>query len=240
VPQFAILMAALTAVAAFPQSALFTLDRIDVVGAVALAPDDVIRLAGVRVGERLFAVDARGAAARLVAHPRVRTAAVRVKPPRSAVIAIVERVPLLALVVDERAMLVDEDLRVVAVVAIGAGTAGLPDVVDRGPGAVLTASPGDVVSPGGGAAAGRARGAPPPWLRIELARIVVSTGPELTLITRAGLTIRAGSPAGLADRLARLPQVLHALRARGVRAATVDLRYAGSIVVTPATGGDVR
>jgi cell division septal protein FtsQ len=240
VPQFVILMAALTAVAAFPQSALFTVDRIDVVGAVAIARDDVVRLAGLRAGERLFAIDARRVAARLEAHPRVRTAVVRLRPPRSAVIAIVERVPVFTLIVDERGVLVDENLKVVAVVTAGGSTTGLPEVVDRSPGAVLTARPGDVVASAGVAAVRAALSDMPAWLGSDLARIVVNVGPDLTLITRTGLTIRAGSPAGLAARLSRLPQVLDALRARGVRAATLDLRYAGSIVVTPATGGDVR
>ena len=231
-------MAGLIAAAAFPQSALFTLDRVDVRGATVLTSDEVITVAGLHVGERLFSIDASRAARRLEGHPRIKAAAVRVKPPRSALITIIERRPLFALAVGDHALLVDEELLVVATAPASAPRAGLPEVIDRD--AVRLARPGEAVPSRGASAALAALAELPPWLRAEVVRIIVDAGSDLTLVTRAGLQIRAGTPAGLADRLAQLPQVLEALRARGVRVVTIDLRYAGSFVVMPAPGGDGR
>jgi len=231
-------MAGLLAAAAFPQSALFTLDRVDVTGATVLTSDEVITVAGLHVGERLFSIDASRAARRLEGHPRIKTAAVRVKPPRAALITIIERRPMFALVVGDHTLLVDEELLVVATAPASAPRAGLPEVIDRD--TVRLTRPGEAVPSRGASAALAALAAVPPWLRAEVVRIIVDAGSDLTLVTRAGLQIRAGTPAGLADRLAQLPQVLEALRARGVRVVTIDLRYAGSIVVMPAPGGDGR
>jgi len=229
-------MAVLIAAAAFPQSALFTLERVEVRGATTIAPDEIIALAGVRTGERLFAVDVGQAARRLQAHPRIKTAAVRVRPPRAAIITIVERRPVIALAAGDHALLVDEDLMVVAAVADGRG---LPEVIDRA-GRTPLARPGDHAPSEGARVAVAALALMPLPLRDDVVRIVVAAGPDLTLITRAGLEIRAGGLAGLSDRLAQVPQVLDALRARRLSVAAIDLRYAGSIVVRPTTGGDGR
>ncbi len=229
-------MAVLIAAAAFPQSALFTLERVEVRGATTIAPDEIIALAGVRTGERLFAVDVGQAARRLQAHPRIKTAAVRVQPPRAAIITIVERRPVIALAAGDHALLVDEDLMVVAAVADGRG---LPEVIDRA-GRTPLARPGDHAPSEGARVAVAALPLMPLPLRDDVVRIVVAAGPDLTLITRAGLEIRAGGLAGLSDRLAQVPQVLDALRARRLSVAAIDLRYAGSIVVRPTTGGDGR
>lgn len=241
IPQFAIVMAGLIAAAALPQSALFTLDRVDVQGATVLTSHEVITAAGLRLGERLFSIDATRTAKRLEAHSRIKAATVRVKPPRAALITIIERHPLFALTVGEHALLVDDELMVVATAPASAGQVRLPEVIDRGlVGAASLVRPGNVVLSSGARAAVVGLAQLPSWLRAEVVRIIVDAGSDLTLVTRAGLHIRAGTPAGLADRLAQLPQVLEALRGRGVRVVTIDLRYAGSIVVMPATGGDGR
>jgi hypothetical protein len=80
----------------------------------------------------------------------------------------------------------------------------------------------------------------PAGLEGDVIKIVVAPGADLTLVTRAGLEIRAGAPSGLADRLAQVPGLLAALRARRLTVATIDLRYAGSIVVKPVAGGEAR
>jgi len=231
-------MAGLIAAAALPQSALFTLDRVDVQGATVLASDEIVTAAGLRVGERLFSIDATRTARRLEAHPRIKAATVRLKPPRAAVITIIERHPMIALAAGDHVLLVDEELMVVAAAPASAPRATLPEVIDRG--AVVLARPGQAVLSSGARAALAALTDMPSWLRAEVVRIIVDGGSDLTLVTRAGVQIRAGTPAGLADRLAQLPQVLEVLRGRGVRVVTIDLRYAGSIVVMPATGGDGR
>lgn len=232
-------MAALIAVAALPQSALFTVQRIEVTGAATLSAAEVIALSGLRSAERLFAVDAEAAHRRLSADPRIRAAAVRVRPPRTVTIAVTERRPVAALVVDGGFARMADDL---VIVAVTPDAGGLPEVVDRA-GEIRRIRPGHVVTAEGVRAALAALAVIPPPLAQELARIVVAAGPDLTFVTRAGLEIKAGGLAGLSDRLRQVSPVLDALRARGVRPAALDLRYGGSVVVTPvgATGaGDGR
>jgi cell division protein FtsQ len=235
-PRFAIVMAALLALAAFPQSALFAVDRIEVDGMSALPPDDVAALAGLRRGERLFAVDADGVLRRLRADPRIKDAAVQIRPPGTVRVRIVERRPVIALLVGRAFALLGDDLITIAI-RPEAGT--VPEVVDRIR-AIPWARPGaPVASPGARVAVATLPKIPSP-LRVDLRRLIVSPGPELTMTLRSGLEIRAGGPAGLAERLSEVPRVLAALRAQGVVPAALDLRYTGSIAVTPATEGEGR
>ncbi|MGH2406122.1 MAG: cell division protein FtsQ/DivIB, partial [bacterium] len=241
VARFAIVMTFLLAAAAFPQSALFVVDRIDVVGAVTLQPSAVASLAGVERGRRLFAVRAAEHVRRLRAHPRIKAADVRVQPPDGVVITITERRPVMALGVGGRFALLDDEL---TVVALTDGPAGLPEVEDR------TGRPTTLRRVGARAVSEGARiglaalAAAPPVLRDNLAKIRVMAGPDLTLITWSGLEIRAGGLWGLSGRLAQVPGVLQALAGRGVAPGAIDLRYGGSVVVMPAleeiTEGDGR
>ncbi|MGQ0549587.1 MAG: cell division protein FtsQ/DivIB [Armatimonadota bacterium] len=241
VPRFAIVMAALLSAAAFPQSALFRVERIDVVGAAGLAPAAVIALAGVERGERLFAVRAADHVRRLRAHPRIKTADVQVRPPHTVVISITERRPVVALALADRFALLDDEL---VVVAFTPGAGGLPEVEDRTGRAAIMGRAGTKASSEGARVALVALAAAPSALRGDIARIRVAAGPDLTLIMWNGLEVRAGGLWGLADRLVQFHDVLPGLAARGVAPATIDLRYAGSIVVMPAleeiTGGDGR
>ncbi len=237
VPRFAIVMAALLAAAAFPQSALFSVQRIDVIGATTLPTETIITLTGLRRGQRLFAVRAAEVASRLRGHPRIKAADVRVQPPSGIVITITERRPVMALVLGNRFALLDDALMVVAVAG---GAAGLPEVVDRMGRAAPKVRAGAPALSEGARIALAALAAAPPELRDDVVRIRVAAGPDLTLVTRAGLEIRAGGLSGLTERLTQVPGVLQALRARRVAAAAIDLRYAGSIVVTPVPGGDDR
>ncbi len=234
--RFGIVMAALIALAAFPQSALFTVDRIEVAGAEGLAPEVVAEIAGLRHGERLFAVDSAGALQRLRADPRIRAADVQVKPPRTVSVRIAERRPVVALAVGAQFAVLGDDL---VVVSVGPSGHGVPEVVDRIRPVPWTRAGAPVASRAAQIAIA-VLPAIPGSLRADLARIVVSPGPDLTLVLQSGLEIRAGGPSGIAERLAEVPQVLAALHARGQAAAALDLRYAGSIAVTLATGGEAR
>jgi cell division protein FtsQ len=229
-------MAVLCAAAALPQSSLFTIDRIEVNGAETLDAATVRMLSDLRPGQRLFAVDAAAVATRLAAHPRIASAVVRVRAPHVIIITIVERHPLIALAVGDAFALVDGDLMVVDV---GPDEGELVRVVDR------TARsgwvrPGTRLSADGAKAALIALDNLPAGLQGDVIKIVVAPGPDLTLVTRGGLEIRAGNPSGLADRLAQVPGLIAALRARRLKVATIDLRYAGSIVVKPVGGGEAR
>ncbi len=235
-PRFAIIMAALLALAAFPQSAFFTVDRIEVRGAETIPAAKVVELSGIRRAERLFAVDAAVALRRLRADPRIREAAVLVRPPRSVFINITERRPVAALVAgDGFARVADDNV----VVAITPDSGGLPEIEDRTR-ANVWVRPGHPVASEGMRTALAALSAVPEQLASDLKRIVVTAGLDLTFITRSGLEIRAGGLAGLAERLGLVPRVLDALRAKGVRPASLDLRYGGSVVVRPSGAGDAR
>ncbi len=230
-------MAVLIAAAAFPQSALFTLERIEVLGASTLSPEAVVGLSGLRRGERLFAVNAAAASRRLRAHPRIKAAEVHVRPPHAVAISVTERQPVVALATGDGFALLDRDL---IIVALTGDAAGLPQVTDRLGLPAYRVRAGAPLPSEGARIAVAALAAVPPGLRDEVMKISVAAGPDLILVTRAGLEIRAGGLAGLAERLAQVPGVLEALRARKVAVAAIDLRYAGSIVVKPSLGGDGR
>ncbi len=241
VPRFAILMASLLSAAAFPQSALFRVERIDVVGSATLPPEAVVALAGIERGQRLFAVPAANAIRRLRTHPRIKTADVRVRPPETVAIIITERRPVIALVLGDEFALLDDEL---VAVAVTRGAAGLPEVEDRTGRVITVGRAGTRVSSEGARIALAALAAASPPLRRDVAKIRVAAGPDVTMVTWRGLEIRAGGLWGLADRLAQVQGLLAALAARGVSPAIIDLRYAGSVVVMPAleevTGGDGR
>lgn len=229
-------MAALFAAAALPQSSLFLIDRIDVTGTVALDAPSVRTLSGLRPGQRLFAVDAAAVAARLATHPRIKTAVVRVQPLHGMSIDIVERRPVMAVVVGDAFALVDEDLMVVEV---GPDPGDLVRVIDR-TGHLGWVRPGTRVSSDVGNTALGAVAAVPEPMAADIIQVMVASGPDLTFIMRTGLQIRAGGLSGLSDRLAQVPGLLAALRVRRLSVASIDLRYAGSIVVKPLPGGEAR
>jgi cell division septal protein FtsQ len=229
-------MAALFALAALPQSSLFLIERIDVDGGTTLDAAAVRSMAGLHLGQRLFTVNADAVAARLRAHPRVKTADVRIRPLNAVVITFTERRPLVALTAGDRFALIDEDLMVVDV---SASPGSLVQVVDR-TGRSGWARPGTPAPPDALRAAFAAIAAVPEALRPLVVRIIVAPGPDLTFVTRTGLEVRAGGLPGLSGRLAQVPALLAALRARQMSVASIDLRYAGSIVVRPLAGGEAR
>ena len=231
IPRFGVVMAALLAVATFPQSAVFAVDRIEVIGAASMSPSAIAALAGVQHGQRLFAVPAVQATARLRAYPRIRTANVRVRPPGAVVITVTERLPAIALVAGSRFALLDEQL---TLVALSKDPEGLIVVEDRLGRAAPLLRVGSPVASESARLALAALAATPRNLRGEVILLSVAPGPDFTLLVVGNVEIRAGGSRGLAERLAQLPAVLDGLATRGVTPLTVDLRYAGSIVVTPA------
>jgi cell division protein FtsQ len=220
-------MALLLALAAFPQSALFTVERIEVTGAVILTPASVIAIAGLKPGDRLFSVDAARTLKRLLADPRIQTGELHLRPPSTVSIAVTERKPVVALLVGDRFALLAEDL---TTVALSDTDAGLPEVSDH-VGKISWARPGGTVVSAGASIAIRALPSIPSALRSDVKRIVVTPGGDITFMLRSGLEIRAGGLLGLTERLVQAPQILDALRARNLAATVLDLRYAGSVVV---------
>jgi cell division septal protein FtsQ len=181
---------------------------------------------------RLFAVDAASVLRRLRADSRIKAAAIHVALPGTVRLDIVERQPRVALVVGGQYASLGDDL---VAVALAPSPGGLPEVIDR-TGSVPWVRVGARVASRGARIALETLPLIPPALRADLARITVLPGPDLVLGLRSGLEIRAGGPAGLDERLRQVPRVLDALRGEGVSITAVDLRYAGSIAVTLATG----
>lgn len=234
--RFAIVMAALFAAAALPQSSLFSIERIEVAGTSALDPGTVRALSGLRPGQRLFAVDAAAVSSRLASHPRIKTALVRIRPLHAISIEVIERHPVMALAVGDGFALVDDDL---VVVDVGRDPGDLLRVIDR-TGAPGWIGPGMRISADVGRTVLGALAAMPDALAANVVKVVLSPGLDLTFVMRSGLLVRAGGLAGLSMRLAQVPGLLDALRARRLTVASIDLRYAGSIVVKPLTGGEAR
>jgi cell division protein FtsQ len=235
-PRFALVMAALLAIAAFPQSALFALDRVEITGDTQLTEDAVLAIAGIRRGDRLFAIDAAGSVRRLRASPRIKSADLWLRPPHAILVRVVERRPIIALVSGDRFAWLGDDL---VVVQLAGDPAGLPVVVDR-IGSMPWSRVGAPVASVGAKIALGVMPAMPASLRQDLQRIEVTVGPDITLELQSGLEIRVGGPALASERLAQVPDIIAALRARGVTPISLDLRYAGSVAVRLAPAGDVR
>jgi cell division protein FtsQ len=235
-PRFALVMAALLAVAAFPQSALFALEQVDVDGETQLAADAVLAIAGIRRGDRLFAIDVAGSVRRLRADARIKSADLWLRPPRSLAVHIVERSPIVALVSGDRLAWLGDDL---VVVRMSGDPGALPVVVDRVGKAPWTRVGAPVASVGARVAVDVLPQIPAS-LRPGVQRMEVTVGRDITLVLQSGLVIRVGAPALAAERLAQVPDIIAALQARGVTPIALDLRYAGSVAVKLAPAGDVR
>jgi cell division protein FtsQ len=127
-PRFAVVMVALIALAALPQSSLFGIQRIEIRGAAMLSRAEVIAIAGLDEGGRLFAVDAGAALRRLRADPRIKDAGLEIQPPHTVRVTIVERRPVVALAAGGQYAWLGDDL---VAVAVQADAGDLPEVVDR-------------------------------------------------------------------------------------------------------------
>ena len=234
--RFGVVMSGLLAVLTVPEAAFFQVRRLEVTGTHALSPDAVAALAGIAPGRPLASVRPADAAARLQAHPRISAARVGVRWPDAVVIEVTERTPRLAVAGGGRYALVADDG---VVVAVAADPAGLPVLDDRvAPPPAL--APGARAPTAGVRAARQVLDALPAPLAGRVVRVVVREGGEVTLVFVPELVVRAVLRDDLPNRLARLPQALEALAAQGIVPRIVDLRYAGSLVVTPVRGGDGR
>src|SRR5206468_9871272 len=74
-------------------------------------------------------------------------------------------------------------------------------------------------------------------------RLRVGRAGSVMLTTVDDVTVLLGAPPGLIGRIASLPQVLSAIRRRGLGVRYVDLRFAGSVILkqgAPPSRGGVR
>jgi len=236
--RFGAVMAVALAAASLPSSSWFVIRQVAVLGTTSVSAETVVAASGLREGDRLLGIPPQRIAARVASLPAVETARVTLELGGRATIRVVERRPFAAVRFRGRYYLVDPAGFVIAVrptpgplpvvEAEGLHPAWaregdrLPDPRLRPALAALFALPADVVTPG----------------------IVVRTDRtgELALVTADGITVRLGSPKGLRERAARLAPLLDAVRTRGPAAGSLDLRFAGNVVLRPApdTGAGER
>lgn len=225
-------IALLCGAVSFTGSSVFDIRSVEVAGNRAVATADILARAGVRTGASLFTVNGFRIRDRLRQDPRIASVSVGVAFPDRVYITVWERPAAAALHVPGGYVLLGSD----GVAIVPAGTPGpLPTLtVDRlDPEAVQA---GTVVpSPDARLGAGIA-GSLPTDLRPDVAALRVDQAGEVILYMRDGIAVRAGPSDGIRDRLARVADVLAAVRSRGMRVEYVDLRFPGSIIVKPVGG----
>lgn len=228
--RFLTVMALLLAVAAFPRSAFFTVREIAVEGTHQVPPADVIARSGLHLGQLLFTLPAREAALRIASYPRIASAVVSIAGRGRVRIRVTERIPRAAyvykggfLLVDPQGVAIEQRVNASGLPVISVDGAAppwvrlgdvVPSVAVMQMLAALDAMPESVA---GGA-------------RVRMAR-----NGDLGLTTADGITVLLGQPRGLAERAVILPQVLEAVRTQHLSLAYLDMRFAGNVVMRPAS-----
>jgi len=237
--RFAAVMAMLLAAAAFLQSSFLTVSDITIAGANRISPDDILARSSLRVGQRLATVDAARVVEQLMQHPWVDRAHLDVSPAGHVIIRIQERVPYAALPYRDGHLLLDQTGVALAVVH---GTPPVPVVVADGP-ALRWVRIGDRIPSASLLDAMRVLAALPEDEVARGLRLRVERAGSVMLTTADDVTVLLGAPPGLIGRIASLPQVLSAIRRRGLGVRYVDLRFAGSVILkqgAPPSRGGVR
>ncbi|HEV2284089.1 MAG TPA: FtsQ-type POTRA domain-containing protein [bacterium] len=216
----------------FAGSSVFDIRSVSVAGNRAVPAPEILARAGVRTGTSLFTVNAERIRDRLAQDPRIAEVSVGVAFPDHVYITVRERTAAAALRVPGGYVLLGSD----GVAIAPSGTPGpLPTLrVDGLDPAEVQAG---IVVPSPDARFGAEVAASlPEVLRPDVAALRVDGAGEVVLYTRDGIAVRAGAPDGIRDRLARVADVLAAVRSRGMRVEYVDLRFPGSVIVKPIGG----
>lgn len=230
--RFLAAIAALCGAAAFPGSVLFSLQSVSVTGNTAVPASDILQRIGLVSGDNVFRVNAGRIRESLRRDPRIEDASVAMVFPHRVIISVHERSPVAALAIPGGYVLLGADGVVITRAQNPAPY--LPLHVAR---LGLPALGAGTIIPSAGARLGAAAASilPAP-LRAEAAEIRVDAGDEVVITTRDGVDVRVGGRDGVAERLALVPDVLAAVRARGLRVQYVDLRFPGSVIVKPVDG----
>jgi len=234
---------ALCGVAAFAGSSLFDLGTVSVTGNHAIPAPEVLRRAGIASGDSAFHVNAKEIHDRLLVDPRVRDAWVDLVFPRRLTIALRERTPVVALELPcgPNGLSCGPNGLPSAYLFMGADGIGIAE--SGGPGPYLPLSVDGLALPwvqmGTPVPSPDARFGAwaadhlPDMLKPEVAAIRIDAAHELAVFTRDGIIVRIGAAEGIDDRLALVPDVLYAIRARGMLVQSIDLRVPGAAVVLP-------
>jgi cell division protein FtsQ len=233
--RFLAAVSALCAAAAFPASAVFNLESVDIRGNRVVSDSDVLRRVGIAPGASAFQVNAFQIRDRLRADPLVADAWISLAFPHRLTVYVRERTPVAALRLEDGYVLLDR------------GAVAISREPDPGPYPSLRVDrldaawvqPGTVVPSADVRLGVSLAGGLQPPLRGEVAGLRVDAGGEAVLETKDGVAVLLGGPEGLQQRLTQVLPILAAVRDRGFRVQYVDLRFPGSVIVKPVgTGGD--
>ncbi len=237
--RFTAVMAALLAAAAFPQSAFFTIAQITVQGAGHLSEADLLTRSGLHRGQAIASIDPQRVAGRVMQHPWVAAARVVVSPTGAVTLFVRERVPHAALpyrhgyvLLDHTGVALEFLTTPPPVPVIGVDGVSLPWV-----------HLGDRVPSGAVLGAVQALGLMPQEEIARGLRLRVDRTGAVNVTTADAITVLLGQPRGLGTRAAALPQVLAAIRRQHLRSPSIDLRFAGSVILRgrpPTEGRGVR
>jgi cell division protein FtsQ len=222
-------MAGALGAATLPTSSLFTVRSVQVRGTMRVPAAEVAALTGLRQGDRLFSVPAADIVARVLRHPRVARAAVRVGRGGQVVVRVAERVPYAAFPFQGRYLILDR----AGVVIDDRPSAGSLPVVTATGFVPAWARLGDRLPTGGIERALQALGRLPAGIVVPGTKVRVEPQGDLVLFTPDGIAVRLGPLRGLEERAALMKEILAAVRARGLAMEYLDLRFTGNVVMKP-------
>ena len=220
-------MAALIAAVAFLQSSFFGISQITVHGAGHLSQDEIVARTDLHRGLVLSSLHPADIAARLTSLPWIAAARVLVVPTGRVDLLVDERVPRAAMPFRHKYVLLDQE-------GVALEVASTPPAVPliSVEGVTLPwVRLGDRVPSRGVRDAVRALAVLPLEEIARGLRLHVDRMGAVIVTTADGVTVLLGSPRGLGGRAAMLRQVLAAIRRQHLRSASVDLRFAGSVIL---------
>jgi cell division protein FtsQ len=227
--RFLAAMSFLCGAVSFAGSSAFGIRSITVSGNDAVPSAEVAARAGLDTGTSIFLVNGARIGERLRQDPRIAGARVGVVFPDRVVITVQERPPAAALRAPGGYALLAADGVVIQSEA-SPGTVPILAVDRLDPAEVQV---GEVVPSAGARWAAGIAATLPARLRPGVAALRVDRGGELILYMKDGIAVRLGEAEGIKARLARVADVLAAVRSRGMRVEYVDLRFPGSVIVKP-------
>lgn len=225
--RFAAVMTALIAAAAFLQSSFFTISQITVQGAGHLSADEIVARSDLYRGQALSSIRPADVAARLTALPWIAAARVQVVPTGRVDLLVDERVPHAAMPFRHRYVLLDQEA---VALEVDSTPPSVPLISVEGM-AIPWVRLGDRVPSRAVRDAVHALALLPPEEIAHGLRLHVDRAGAVIVTTADRVTLLLGFPRGLGGRAAMLPQVLAAIRRQRLRSASVDLRFAGSVIL---------
>ena len=215
----------------------FPLCLLEIIGNVVLTEEEVVELAGLEPGMDLLSIDLGRVEAAMISSPRIERACVTRQLPDHVLIRLEEKLPAAIVISGSSGFVEVADDGSVLPVAQRTAFVDIPLISGLGE----PPSGGEVFDSENLRAAlsllRRAREFSP-LLWMEISEVRIAPGVGLVIYTVAdGAEIRFGSGACNTIELSQLWAVLSDLRARGVTAETIDMRFRNQIVVRTAGGG---